>query len=790
MHVWVLGYYDRGNTGDEMYKFAFRRLLCDMNRSHTKENVKLHFVCMDDLTTIPSHVQVVICGGGDIINDYFMEKAVRILKGYTGRVYAISVGIPYQTDATKRYLTLFDHVFVRSRGDYAIACSEIGKKNVTLMGDLCYLVKDSMDHSTNQNQSIIKNRNKKAASNGDPKVYKLGLCLAQPQILKEKEGGKDILHNLATMIKNLTYSLGNDFIELYLIPYNIFKKNPEECDIGANDELEKELKAQGTDTFVKIFNVKTMTKPYQIAELTMRMTATVCMRYHSAVFSKNPILIGNSPKMRRWAADRDMKVISPYRVDNPQLSNVVHIALIFEDSVLQRKANIPKNIPIDYLHRVLFIKPNHQRSLLVPQRTVIRYTFDEVLSYAYATKNAHLVSYLLTGSVNSKMVWGLNEALITRNKTGIYEAIKYVYEDETEKLLNSQMQIKSGREYCPNVQIDRSLGRFQMHPDLGFESYHRTGWPWVTKGLLNAACNSSPDDPFLDPYVDKTFHWGCTCFETLGLIPYRKPWYGILHHTFMEECGPFNCTTLFEKNVFIESLASCICLVTLSEHLAKQVRLALQQIKMDHVRVHSVPHPATPVENTSHMWSLSKWLSTKNVIQIGDWMRDKKAIYQLKLQPKQYFHKILLDPSSSSSSSSSSELVCGATVVLTPSDYIRGGVEVIQYLDSKRYDEVLSCSVVFLKLLDASAVNTVLECIMRHTPVVVNRLPALEEVLGVNYPGFYDTFAEASVIIESVTRLMYCHMQLETLQKLKLNKKLSLEFFVSEIQKFGNEIKE
>jgi hypothetical protein len=498
-----------------------------------------------------------------------------------------------------------------------------------------------------------------------------------------------------------------------------------------------------------------------------------------------------------------MKVFSPYRVDNPQLSNVVHIALLFEESVLQRKANISKNVPIDYIHRVVFSKPSHQRSLLVPQRTEINHTFEEVLSYAHATKNAHLVSYLLTGSVNSRMVWGLNETLTSeskekekeKHKKRIYDAIQYAYYDEKEKLLNLQMQIKTGREYCPTVQVDRSLGRFQLHPDLGLESYHRTGWPWVTKGLLNAACNSSPDDPFLDPYVDKTFHWGSTCFETINLIPYRKPWYGIIHHTFMEECGPFNCTTLFEKNVFIESLASCICLIALSEHLAKQIRLALKQIRMDHVRVHSVFHPATPIESTSHLWSLSRWLSTKNVIQIGDWMRDKKAIYQLKLQPKQYFHKMMLDPSSSSSSSS--DLVCGATVVRTPADFTtslsissRGGVEVVGYLDSKRYDEILSCSVVFLKLLDASAVNTVLECIMRYTPVIVNRLPALEEVLGVDYPGFYETLAEASAVIESVTRLMYCHMHLETLQKHKQNKKLSLDFFVSEIQKFGNEFKE
>lgn len=66
-------------------------------------------------------------------------------------------------------------------------------------------------------------------------------------------------------------------------------------------------------------------------------------------------------------------------------------------------------------------------------------------------------------------------------------------------------------------------------------------------------------------------------------------------------------------------------------------------------------------------------------------------------------------------------------------------VIVLPHMTDVEYDHLLAGNLVFLALHDASAVNTVIECIVRHTPVIVNRLPALEEILGKGYPGFYDT---------------------------------------------------
>ena len=59
----------------------------------------------------------------------------------------------------------------------------------------------------------------------------------------------------------------------------------------------------------------------------------------------------------------------------------------------------------------------------------------------------------------------------------------------------------------------------------------------------------------------------------------------------------------------------------------------------------------------------------------------------------------------------------------------------------------LVSSIVFIKLIEASAVNTLIECIMRHTPIVINRLPPIVELLGKDYPLYYDEIEEVYAIL-------------------------------------------
>ncbi len=106
-------------------------------------------------------------------------------------------------------------------------------------------------------------------------------------------------------------------------------------------------------------------------------------------------------------------------------------------------------------------------------------------------------------------------------------------------------------------------------------------------------------------------------------------------------------------------------------------------------------------------------------------------------------------------------------------------VRVIEHLHNDAYDDLLASSIVFLYLHDCSAVNTVLECIVRNTPIIVNRLPALEEILGTTYPGFYNNLIEASLLADNLQQIKAMHAHLCRLNKTRYK----LDHFVQSILK-------
>lgn len=365
--------------------------------------------------------------------------------------------------------------------------------------------------------------------------------------------------------------------------------------------------------------------------------------------------------------------------------------------------------------------------------------------------------------------------------------------------------------------------RYYIPDSTNYAEYHRSGWFHALSGLKeleddnskasSSSFSASASDAaviLFDSYVDRTFHWEQDRLMEEGLLPYPEGarWAGVLHHTFDTTHSSHNCTELFENNaVFKASLRQCVALFTLSEHLASRVRQALQKLRSEEDYVHPLPevisvrHPTESVL-VPKVFTMDKFLKNpdRHVVQIGAWLRNPFAIYDLPLRlikPREYVNKkhsgslrttkavlrakdsdVYFPPmnfgglmrdletvgleafweehlsSSDRTAGDGDDLrVMNALDYTTAIPYVTNNmmarhvlqamsdkkrdVKVIERLSNDKYDDLLSMNAVFLEMVDASAVNTVIECIVRHTPVIVNRLPALEEVLGKDYPGFY-----------------------------------------------------
>ncbi len=120
--------------------------------------------------------------------------------------------------------------------------------------------------------------------------------------------------------------------------------------------------------------------------------------------------------------------------------------------------------------------------------------------------------------------------------------------------------------------------------------------------------------------------------------------------------------------------------------------------------------------------------------------------------------------------------------------YVLGAINLIKEVDNSvvlfptlsdsEYDKLLAENIVFLKLVDAAAVNTLLECIVRNTPVVVNRLPATMTLLGEDYPLFFNEMSEVPALL-SRQQITDAHMYLRQMDKTNLTGEYFLESFVN-----------
>lgn len=118
-------------------------------------------------------------------------------------------------------------------------------------------------------------------------------------------------------------------------------------------------------------------------------------------------------------------------------------------------------------------------------------------------------------------------------------------------------------------------------------------------------------------------------------------------------------------------------------------------------------------------------------------------------------------------------------------------VKIFDYLNNDDYDNCLKKNIVFLNLIDASACNTILECIVRCTPIIINKIDPVVEYLGEEYPLYYTNIAEAVKLIYDLldpkTGLLY--KTIIYLTNINLNNgKLHIKTFLTSLNKMLSEI--
>ena len=145
------------------------------------------------------------------------------------------------------------------------------------------------------------------------------------------------------------------------------------------------------------------------------------------------------------------------------------------------------------------------------------------------------------------------------------------------------------------------------------------------------------------------------------------------------------------------------------------------------------------------------------------------------LQPSQPDQPICRDLICRDSSVFLNKYVEGAVGLLQQYD---NSVVIIPQMDNVSYDDLLSKNIVFLKLWDAAAVNTIVECIVRNTPIVVNPLPAVVELLGQDYPLYFESIDNTDSVV-TLSNIVSAYNYLYSMDKSKFEGHFFLQSIVN-----------
>lgn len=303
---------------------------------------------------------------------------------------------------------------------------------------------------------------------------------------------------------------------------------------------------------------------------------------------------------------------------------------------------------------------------------------------------------------------------------------------------------------------------------------YRSGWSRVHDALhvFDASLLAKDTETAIlcDLYVDRTFlHGGGHVLHALHILPYKTPWIGFMRHGFHEACHPYGGQDLFQHDLWLASLRFCKGLITFSKKQANCVEHALQKVGFSDVRVFTIDFPTVPPSFHS-LFRFSRFMSHahKRLLTIGRWMRDTPAFYQLHA-PQMYQKTIIIrdfdddfmEEQQDMQEQHYLEVIKKRSSTNTSiMQSAKKGVDVWMHVPAGRVEELLAEHIVFLKLWDVTMCHTVLQCIVRGTPILLNRHPVLEELLGASYPGFYDTLDQAAAILQSVLRIYCIHVYL------------------------------
>ena len=281
--------------------------------------------------------------------------------------------------------------------------------------------------------------------------------------------------------------------------------------------------------------------------------------------------------------------------------------------------------------------------------------------------------------------------------------------------------------------------------------FHRSGWKYVLYGLSHL---NNASGVLLDDFFEQSHSVFYADNAKSGKIPFRQPWVAFFHQPpKAPKWNTYSSTpqVVFNRDIAKESMKSCLGIFVFTEYLKEWFDDNLD------VPCNVVTHPT---ETPDVKFSYDKFVDNPNktVVQLGHHLRKLLSIQKLQTD----MAKVWPVPCEWSKTLYAIE---SQQEDLAEIELINGNYREITWMCNEDYDEILSKNIAFLDLYDSSVNNAVIECIVRNTPVLVNKIPPIVELLGPNYPFYFNDLKDASKKLESFSLVKETNEYMRCLDK-------------------------
>jgi hypothetical protein len=327
----VIGYYGHSNQGDEQYKYSITFLL-----ESIFSKPLIHFVDCDLIQSLyVAPTTIVILGGGDVLNSYFLDKLntrfplideANGVKRRSNRIIALSVGIPYNNILSENYLEMFDAIFLRTRQDLAILShinDTIGSRTNYFPDTSCLLL-DALTPLKHLPRFIAYLQ---PAIDSKRRIVGISLCrhIYNPE-RPYRENYKKMVYELAFVV----YHLVKEGYHVILVPFNT-KTEPMASHLNKeNDTLIQDdvWRLLSVATRMHVTNIMFELTTEEMMVLYTLFYICIPMRFHATMFSiyhHIPMIpIYTTKKIRNLLLDIDWKQYQ-IRLETNSLDLPIHL---------------------------------------------------------------------------------------------------------------------------------------------------------------------------------------------------------------------------------------------------------------------------------------------------------------------------------------------------------------------------------------------------------------------------------------------------------------------------------